>query len=124
MDIKSLQITSANTLRVTVWTTGLMGGDTGHGGRTVFQLTDEGGTDIRCYVRQAGEVTAFEELDSVAIVFGGDTELETFIMALEYAAAQLRASAGLSGPIGIREETISYDRDPDEELRWIGSDGR
>ena len=39
-------VVSANILEVEVGTTGYMGGDTGHGGRTYFRIKDEGGTDI------------------------------------------------------------------------------
>lgn len=39
-------VVSANILEVEAGTTGYMGGDTGHGGRTYFRIKDEGGTDI------------------------------------------------------------------------------
>ena len=35
-------VVSANILEVEAGTTGFMGGDTGHGGRTYFRIQDEG----------------------------------------------------------------------------------
>ena len=37
-------VVSANILEVEAGTTGFMGGDTGHGGRTYFRIQDEGST--------------------------------------------------------------------------------
>ena len=39
-------VMSANILEVEAGTTGFMGGDTGHGGRTYFRIENSGGTDI------------------------------------------------------------------------------
>ena len=39
-------VVSANILEVEAGTTGFMGGDTGHGGRTYFRIQDEGSTDM------------------------------------------------------------------------------
>ena len=40
-------VVSANILEVEAGTTGFMGGDTGHGGRTYFRIQDEGSTDMK-----------------------------------------------------------------------------
>ena len=77
----------ANLLKVTVGTNCPNGGDSGHGGRTLFRLTNEGSTDISVRV-EGGEL---QSVDSVEIVLRGDTECETFIQALEYAVSVLRA---------------------------------
>ena len=66
-------VVSANILQVEAGTTGYKGGDTGHGGRTYFRISDEASTDIH--------VRPFMD-DSAATVFvtlSGDCELETMI---------------------------------------------
>jgi hypothetical protein len=80
VETRQREFNSANILRVTVGTNCPQGGDTGHGGRTILVLEDGGGTDIRV---NAGE-------RSVELVFGGDTECETLIDTLEFAAKTLK----------------------------------
>ena len=72
-------VVSANILEVEAGTTGFMGGDTGHGGRTYFRIQDEGSTDmkINTYVDRYG-CRGFE------VCLGGDCELETTIRALKF----------------------------------------
>ena len=72
-------VVSANILEVEAGTTGFMGGDTGHGGRTYFRIQDEGSTDmkINTYVDRYG-CRGFEAF------LGGDCELETTIRALKF----------------------------------------
>ena len=72
-------VVSANILEVEAGTTGFMGGDTGHGGRTYFRIQDEGSTDmkINTYVDRYG-CRGFE------VFLGGDCELETTISALKF----------------------------------------
>lgn len=75
----SREIVSANNLQVEAGTTGFMGGDTGHGGRTYFRISDEGGTDIH--------VTPFIDkygCNGFEVTLGGDCELETMIRALKF----------------------------------------
>jgi hypothetical protein len=67
-------VVSANILQVEAGTTGYKGGDTGHGGRTYFRISDEASTDIH--------VTPF--IDSFEVTLGGDCELETMIRALKF----------------------------------------
>lgn len=71
---------SANILEVEAGTTGFMGGDTGHGGRTYFSIKDAGSTDIDINVirDRYGDAEGFE------VVLGGDCELETMIRALKF----------------------------------------
>ena len=88
-------LSSANILRVDVSSTGLMGGDAGHGGRTVISLTDHGGTSM--YVSKdvphqelvAGTVTPIGA-EVATLVLKGDCELLTLAEAFEFAAKQLR----------------------------------
>ena len=72
-------VVSANILEVEAGTTGFMGGDTGHGGRTYFRIQDEGSTDmkINTYVDRYG-CRGFE------VFLSGDCELETTIRALKF----------------------------------------
>ena len=72
-------VVSANILQVEAGTTGYKGGDTGHGGRTYFRISDEASTDIH--------VTPFMDRvggKGVEVTLGGDCELETMIRALKF----------------------------------------
>lgn len=72
-------VVSANILQVEAGTTGYKGGDTGHGGRTYFRISDEASTDIH--------VTPFMDrfgCNSFEVTLGGDCELETMIRALKF----------------------------------------
>ena len=72
-------VVSANILQVEAGTTGYKGGDTGHGGRTYFRISDEASTDIhvRPFMDRFG-CNGFE------VTLGGDCELETMIRALKF----------------------------------------
>ena len=65
-------------LEVEAGTTGYMGGDTGHGGRTYFRIEDTGGTDIQIHPLGRYADEGFE------VFLGGDCELETIIRALKF----------------------------------------
>lgn len=95
IEVKTLskEIVSCNIITVEVGTTGYMGGDTGHGGRTYFRISDEASTDMRCNVVSEGEIHQFDNTcgaNQIEVMFGGDCEMETFIEALEFAAETLR----------------------------------
>ena len=66
----------ANMLKAEAGTTGYRGGDSGHGGRTYFSLTDLSGTDIRA--------SRSRKADGVQVLLGGDSELDTVIEALKF----------------------------------------
>lgn len=72
-------VISANILEVEAGTTGYMGGDSGHDGRTYFRISDCGSTDmeVRTIVDRHG-CNGFE------VFLGGDCELETTIRALKF----------------------------------------
>ena len=88
---------SCNILSVEVGTTGYMGGDTGHGGRTYFRISDDASTDMRCVVKthdgKAHEFDGVADVAQIEIMFGGDTELSTFIDALGFAFEALKAKS-------------------------------
>ena len=77
---------SCNTLRVGAGTTGTRGGDSGHGGRTMIMLRDEGDTDLRCEIDGRG----LESVTEIRIVVGGDSELGTLMEALEFMLQTLK----------------------------------
>lgn len=80
-------IENCNILMVTAGTTGYMGGDSGHGGRTYFSIMDLAGTDIR--VKTIGT----EGRGGFEVMLGGDSELETMIQALKFITKALEDEA-------------------------------
>ena len=72
-------VISCNLLEVEAGTTGYMGGDTGHGGRSYFRIKDNGGTDmeVNTSVDRYG-------CRSLEVFLGGDCELEAMIRALKF----------------------------------------
>ena len=77
---------SLNILSVSVGTNCPKGGDSGHGGRTVFEISNDTSTDLRVSIN--GGIQA--QVNSVTIILGGDTECETFIQALEHSLQVLK----------------------------------
>jgi hypothetical protein len=80
--IKTVEITSANILRVSVGTNCPQGGDAGHGGRTYFKLENVAGTAMVVKVND-------KEIDlsndgKLEIILAGDTECETFFESLKF----------------------------------------
>lgn len=82
IDTFKKEIVSANILEVEVGTTGYMGGDTGHGGRTFFRIKDLASTDMRLAFRDNGKYFKSRYLNDLELTFGGDCELDTFCEAL------------------------------------------
>ncbi|MBA7603812.1 hypothetical protein ES703_10930 [subsurface metagenome] len=82
-------IVNANILRVAAGTTGLKGGDSGHGGRTYIEIEDKGNTDIKFKVINDG-TGCFGSF--LRIELGGDAELETIIEGLEFIVETLKAN--------------------------------
>lgn len=78
--VKEKEISCCNIIRVAAGTTGMMGGDTGHGGRTVIEIEDLGSTDIECEWQDR----------KLTMVLGGDSELITIIQALEFITTTLK----------------------------------
>lgn len=73
-----------NVLGVTVATNGYHGGDSGHGGRTYVSIENIADSDFDAKVSrsESGEV-------KVELMFGGDSELDTLIQSLRWAADTL-----------------------------------
>lgn len=98
--VSSKTFQNANILSITVGTNCPNGGDSGHGGRTLFRLTNDASTDMSARVN-GGQL---QSVESVEIVLGGDTECETFIQALEYATSVLRAQTQAKAYASAHEE--------------------
>ena len=75
------ELTSANILLVEAGTSAPQGGAASHGGKTVLQLIDEGGTDWHITI----DGKDIGSLGTLRIEFWGDTEADTFMRSLEYA---------------------------------------
>jgi hypothetical protein len=75
-----------NVLGVTVGTNGYQGGDSGHGSRTYICLEDLGSTDI-----DAAVSLNHDGYTKVEIMLGGDSELDSLIDTLRWAADRLEA---------------------------------
>ena len=84
VEIFSRDIVSANILHVEAGSTGYCGGDSGHGGRTYFSITDESSTDIGVNLINDYDIKGFE------VFLGGDCELDTTITALEFILTALK----------------------------------
>jgi len=80
------EINNCNILKVEVGTNYPMGGDSGHGGRTVFGLKDIASTAMSVEVNGK----RIDCVDEVRIILSGDSEFETFLEALETAVATLK----------------------------------
>lgn len=85
-NLREEEFVNCNILGVKVATNGYCGGDSGHGSRTYLRLEDKAATDIDIRLINGGT--------GVEIMLGGDTELETFIQALRWAADNLEEMAG------------------------------
>jgi hypothetical protein len=73
-------VVSCNILEVEAGTTGYMGGDAGHGGRTYFAIRNDGSTDMDIHVMR----DRFGDAEGFEVMLGGDCELETMIRALKF----------------------------------------
>ena len=88
MSVETLSktFTSMTVLTVAAGTNTPQGGDAGHGGVTIFELTDEAGTDWQLTVEEhSGNKTLISNIKKVRLEFYGDSEADTFIAALKFA---------------------------------------
>jgi len=82
--------TLCNILDLEIGTNTPKGGDTGHGGRTLFKLVDAGGTDWYIKIVDSIGEHYFESPKEITIVLGGDSEAKTFAEALLFAGKYLK----------------------------------
>lgn len=71
-------IYEANGIEVEAGTNGYQGGDSGHGSRTYFRISNVSGTDIH------GNLLGEHGDDGFEVLLGGDCELSTMIDALKF----------------------------------------
>jgi hypothetical protein len=85
------EFSSANILKVEVKSTGYKGGDWGHGSRHYLSLHNEVATSWYVKVKDSeGKTRVFDQPQTMELLLGGDTELDTFTDSLEFAASVLR----------------------------------
>ena len=96
---------SANIITASAGTNCPQGGDTGHGGRTVFRLTNEASTAMAIRVN-GGKL--IQDVDQVELLFGGDCEHETLIAALEFALDVLRGKTGEAEAHTVEDHDFEY----------------
>lgn len=92
MQIKLInkEIVNCNILQVEAGTNCPMGGDAGHGGRTVFGLKDISSTAMSVEVNGV----KIPDVEEFRIILSGDSEFETFLEALETSIAALKLMSG------------------------------
>ena len=98
--IHSHETHSCCILKVEAGTNCPQGGDSGHGGRTVFRLTDLSATDMSVRLNDGKPI----QVEKVELLFGGDCEAECFIESLEFAIRVLRGQCGNPYHDGVTEE--------------------
>jgi len=86
-EIEVEEFSNANIIEVHIGTNCPHGGDTGHGGRTLFHILDRGSTSWDLWAD--GQLVVGGP-NTVSIVLGGDTEATTFADALVYAGMKLK----------------------------------
>lgn len=93
VQVATKEIESLNIISVIAGTNCPMGGDTGNGGRTILAIKNEASSDIRI------EVNGIDHgnIDSIKLTFGGDSECETLIEALEFALETLTTQRKING---------------------------
>ncbi len=62
------------------------GGDAGHGGFTVIEFTDEGGTNMDAVV----EKDSYGYVKNIRLVFKGDIELNLLLESLDFVSKELK----------------------------------
>jgi hypothetical protein len=92
------EIFDANIFEIEVGTNGYQGGDSGHGSRTYFRVKDICSSDINVKTL----TDKFGDTTGVEVLLGGDSELRTFIEALEFALKVLKEESEHNKPV-IRE---------------------
>jgi len=109
LKIKSKTITPACIMKVEVGTNCPQGGDSGHGGRTYIKIANEGGVDWKIRVKDKDGEYVFEDVESLEILLGGDSECECIAKACNFMAKSL----------GFKEEFEKYLEDIEEHALRI-----
>lgn len=92
MRSESKVVESACITQLRVATNCPMGGDSGYGGKTVFEISDLGSTDLSVSIDdEFGNYHEFEFVKIARIRLGGDCEAENFCKLLRWAADALES---------------------------------
>ena len=83
-------VANFNILGISVSTNGFQSDVFSHGSKTVINISDEAGSDIKCTNLNASG-------SCFRIELGGDSELQTIIESFEFAAKALRRLSGYTG---------------------------
>ena len=94
VNTKKMTFESCNIIEAEVGTTGYMGGDSGHGGRTYIRIADQASSDMTVKAGEDSYGCPFIE-----IKLGGDTELDTIIGAFDFIVSELKKTANISHEI-------------------------
>lgn len=92
MKTSKKEIVLFNILEVEVGTTGLRGGDAGHGGETLIRFTDHSSTAWEMLAKDYSGLYHFQDLQEFQLKLYGDSELQTFIEGLEFILSELKKS--------------------------------
>ena len=84
--MREKEITNCNCLTVRCGTNCDMGGDSGHGGKTVIEIENDASTDWKIETKKDLGGT----LEKFRLTLGGDTECDTIIEALDFIVYNLR----------------------------------
>ena len=104
--VEKESFTCCNIIDVWVGSNCPAGGDSGHGGRTVFGIEDQGGTDLRISLNGEDPI----DIESFEIILGGDSECATFIDALKFALKNLESRNVITqDKIGAETEVRFYE---------------
>ena len=81
---------SYNIIDVEFGTTGPLNNNAGKGSRTYFSLRDAACTNIMAKIDVGEGIYEFDSFDKIEIILERDSEIETFIEALEFAVETLK----------------------------------
>lgn len=90
MEYTGKEITNFNILNVNVGSTGFKGGDAGAGGKTILRLQDRASTVWNLEYEDMYERKIIKQPEYIEIELRGDSELQTFVEALEFAVEELK----------------------------------
>lgn len=89
---------NANTMNAEIKTTGLCGGDAGHGGYAEVNIMDDGGTGWELSFCQSGDEGPgyqVSDLKKISLKFMGDSEIKMAIDVFRYLADELEETCKL-----------------------------
>lgn len=117
-DAKTMVFENLSVLSVTAGTNGIQGGDSSKGGRTIIEFANLSASDMR--ISMDGK--EIDSWDKIAIIFGGDSELENIIGGLKFALTMLEKKVARISQKDIQTDNFtSYLNELVEHYRATGS---